>query len=460
MIKVREETLESTLEMAVNSIESSESRLVSFTKKIDEVDALQFFEAGKHLKTNRSFWSSTIDNFTMVGLGSAYLIADEEVNLQTIHKKWNALLHNAIINNNYQTPGTGVTAMGGMAFDPLKARTPLWKKFSKSELRIPEFTLVQDREQAYITYTVMVNKVDNPSEIARYILEKEEILLSHADTTLHDIQVKAREEIQPHQWKNTVGKATQYISSGKADKIVLARELRLKLTEEANVTAVLASLMESQPTSYVFAYEQAGDCFIGATPERLVKVEESQLLSTCLAGTAPRGLNQTEDEKFGYQLLHDKKNLEEHNYVVQMIKGSIQSLCSSIQIPETPVLYKLRNLQHLYTPVHGILKDDYSIFNVIEKLHPTPALGGEPREKAVSFIRENELLDRGWYGAPIGWLDSNQNGEFAVAIRSGLLQGNEASLFAGCGVVKDSDPEEEYEETSLKFLPMLTVLGG
>jgi menaquinone-specific isochorismate synthase len=102
----------------------------------------------------------------------------------------------------------------------------------------------------------------------------------------------------------------------------------------------------------------------------------------------------------------------------------------------------------------------YSIFDVVQALHPTPALGGTPTVESLAFIREHELLDRGWYGAPIGWVDSNNNGEFAVAIRSGLIQGNEASLFAGCGVVADSDPELEYEETKIKLLPMRNVLGG
>src|SRR5699024_6829835 len=108
---------------------------------------------------------------------------------------------------------------------------------------------------------------------------------------------------------------------------------------------------------------------------------------------------------------HDEKNLEEHGYVVQMIQNSISSCCKDIQIPENPVIYPLRNLQHLYTPVKATLRNGFTVFDIIQKLHPTPALGGLPREKALHFIREEEALDRGWYGAPIGWLDSNQNSE-------------------------------------------------
>jgi len=141
-----------------------------------------------------------------------------------------------------------------------------------------------------------------------------------------------------------------------------------------------------------------------------------------------------------------------------MIRNSIENYCSDVQIPKEPIIYPLKNLQHLYTPVTATLKNGQSIFDIIKQLHPTPALGGVPREKSLAFIRDHELLDRGWYGSPVGWLDSNQNAEFAVAIRSGLIQGDEASLFAGCGIMKDSDPEAEYEETNIKFLPMLSVL--
>jgi menaquinone-specific isochorismate synthase len=119
----------------------------------------------------------------------------------------------------------------------------------------------------------------------------------------------------------------------------------------------------------------------------------------------------------------------------------------------------MRDIQHLYTPVIGESRHAVSLFSLVERLHPTPALGGTPRDKALEMIREIEPLDRGWYAAPIGWIDALENGEFAVAIRSGLLQGREASIFAGCGVVGDSEPLSEYEETKVKLKPMLSALG-
>jgi menaquinone-specific isochorismate synthase len=129
-------------------------------------------------------------------------------------------------------------------------------------------------------------------------------------------------------------------------------------------------------------------------------------------------------------------------------------------VPAEPTLMKNRHIQHLYTPVRGISKEGVTIFEFVENLHPTPAMGGLPKEKAVVRIREMEDLERGFYAGPLGWVDTYGNGEFAVGIRSALIQNNEASLFAGCGVVEDSTPESEFRETGIKFNPMLSALGG
>jgi menaquinone-specific isochorismate synthase len=117
-------------------------------------------------------------------------------------------------------------------------------------------------------------------------------------------------------------------------------------------------------------------------------------------------------------------------------------------------------LLHLYTPVRGFAKEGHSILSMVERLHPTPALGGFPKEKAIEKIRELEPMQRGWYAAPIGWLDHEDNGEFVVAIRSGLVEGHKAALFAGCGIVEESNPKTEYLETKIKLKPMLSALGG
>ncbi|PAV27733.1 isochorismate synthase [Virgibacillus profundi] len=461
MIEIKEKQLEHLLDSAIKEIQyHDELQLVSITKEISYANPFHFFDKAKAIGKDRTFWTSTGDQFYLVGAGNAYEIIAEDSRFEGTEEGWNNLINEAIIHNKYKYPGTGIVALGGMSFDPRKAPSDLWNKFKPSQFTIPEYMLTIRKNNFYFTANVFVKKDDHSVQLANDIKRHENELISQMETSLTAINIKDKKEIEPDKWKETVRYATEEISDHKAEKIVLAREIRLKFDKQADIGTILNKLIDTQSNSYIFAFEKGEDCFVGATPERLVRVENKRLLSTCLAGTAPRGKTKEEDERISHDLLNDEKNRQEHDFVVKMINHSIKNHCTNIKIPDEPVIYPLKNLQHLYTPVTAKLKDRYSIFDIIKQLHPTPALGGTPRTESLAFIREHELLDRGWYGAPVGWLDSNQNGEFAVAIRSGLIQGDEASLFAGCGVVKDSDPEAEYEETNIKFLPMLSVLGG
>jgi menaquinone-specific isochorismate synthase len=250
------------------------------------------------------------------------------------------------------------------------------------------------------------------------------------------------------------------LKTGSLKKVVLARELRLLFDHHVKADIILENLYNQQRDSFIFVFESNGDCFIGATPERLVKKQGKNVFSTCLAGSIGRGKNEEEDNILGQTLLNDQKNMNEHGFVVEMIKKALGEFCDEIILPDKPQLMKIRDIQHLYTPVIGRCQKDASLLLLVERLHPTPALGGLPKQEAVEKIRQVEELDRGFYAAPLGWVDYRGNGEFSVSIRSGLIQGKEASLFAGCGVVANSDSESEYLETSLKFTPMLRALGG
>lgn len=461
MIEIKEQ-VETLLEEAIQRLRTSgnDMQLVSFTKQITKADPLHFFEAAKYMDKDRTFWTSTTDDFYLVGVGNACEIIATDSRYKETEDKWKKILEEAIIHNPYEVAGTGIVTMGGMAFDPKKKQTELWHKFKPSHFTLPEMMLTKSDNGFYFTINIQVKKDDHPVQLATHLNCLEKQLFNHQTIGSNHLFIKEKENIEADQWKKSILHATEEIRQSNIEKIVLAREVRLIFNKEADITVTLQGLIQTQPNSYIFAFEKGEDCFVGATPERLVKLEKQQLLSTCLAGTAARGKTMEEDQKISNGLLHDKKNRQEHDFVVQMIKEGIKDYCTNLNIPNEPVIYPLKNLQHLYTPVTATLKNGYSIFDIIKQLHPTPALGGTPKLDSLSYIRDHELLDRGWYGAPIGWMDSNQNGEFAVAIRSGLIQGDEASLFAGCGVVKDSDPEAEYEETNIKLLPMLSVLGG
>lgn len=459
MIEFKEKLAKDFINKAVEKAAlTKEDQLISFTERIEKHNLIHIFEQAKTLEKNRVFWSNQMDDFYLVGIGETVEIKTDESRYQTTKELWTKYLKDALIHNPYKLPGTGLVALGGLSFDPKKEQTKLWENYHASQFVIPEFIFTRIKDDTYLTVTHNIKETDDYSELINSINKTVEQLLTPIAKLPRLASILSREEVEPKQWIDSVDKAIKELNKGRADKIVLARELKLKLNKKAELATILSRLIETQTNSYVFAFEKKDDCFIGASPERLVKLSGSNLLSTCLAGTAPRGETEEIDAKIKTDLFNDAKNRDEHDHVVQFIHDNIKEYCSEINIPSEPVIYPLKNLHHLYTPVTAKLKEGVHVFDVIEKLHPTPALGGAPQEDSLHFIRDNEVLDRGWYGAPIGWLDSNQNSEFAVAIRSGLIRDKEASLFAGCGVMKDSDSALEYEETNIKFLPMLSVL--
>lgn len=438
-------------------------RLSSYTRKLakeEMIDPVHFFNRAKVKANNRTFWGEPQNNFFIVGVGVAYNISAENNRYEETEKKWSRLKHSALINNEFHQAGTGLVAVGGMSFDPKRTKDQRWQHYPNSQLIVPEVMLTVDQDEQFLTTNVFLND----KHLEQSFKEVHEQLLNflHQPYIKQDLQLQVlnKAEQAVAQWKKSVQLAIDKINRKQAEKIVLARELRVSLNSAPTIGTILQGLLQTQPTSYIFAIERKDYCFIGATPERLVRVEGKDLLSTCLAGTAPRGKTKADDEQKRVGLFNDPKNRLEHDHVVQMINEAITPYCEHIHIPKTPTVKTLKNLHHLYTPVTATLKEQASIFNIVEALHPTPALGGVPRSKALAFIREHESFDRGWFGAPVGWLDGQNNGEFAVAIRSGLIQRDTVSLFAGCGVMGDSNIEEEYEETGVKFLPMLNVLEG
>ena len=184
------------------------------------------------------------------------------------------------------------------------------------------------------------------------------------------------------------------------------------------------------------------------------------LRTAALAGSAPRGATPEEDARLGQGLLASAKDRGEHAIVVRALTDGLEGICDELTMPAEPALLSVANIHHLHTPVSGRLGPGKTLLDAVERLHPTPAVGGWPRAAALRFIREQEGLDRGWYAAPLGWLDRHGAGEFAVGLRSALLEGSTAALFAGCGIVGDSDPAEEYAESRLKLRPMLAALTG
>ena len=260
-------------------------------------------------------------------------------------------------------------------------------------------------------------------------------------------------------YRNAVTQALGRIGDGEFQKIVLARALDVTAGTALHPLRMLNGLRERFPDCYAFSMANGrGQSFIGASPERLVRVSKGLLETEALAGTIRRGAGASEDAALAAELLHSEKNLREHKLVVDAICGWLTALGLNPAPASKPALRRFANLQHLSTPIQADLKGGVRLLDAVATLYPTPAVGGTPREAAVPCIRELEGFPRGLYAGAIGWLNARDGGEFFVGLRSALVEGQRARVYAGAGIVAGSAPEKEFAETELKFKAMLDAL--
>mgnify|MGYP001459864131 CR=1 FL=1 len=260
-------------------------------------------------------------------------------------------------------------------------------------------------------------------------------------------------------YQRAVGAALEEIARGAYEKIVLARAQRLTTAEEFHLLGVLNHLRQRYAGCYAFSVANGrGQSFIGATPERLVRVANGRMHTEALAGSAPRGKSASEDAALARGLMQSEKDLREHRLVIGSIERRVADLGIKLEHAATPRLLPLANVQHLHTPISATLPDGVHILDLVARLHPTPAVGGTPREAAVSAIPRLEAFSRGLYAGTCGWVDHRGGGEFFVGLRSALIDGNTAIAYAGAGIVAGSDPKNEFAETELKFKALIEAL--
>ena len=260
-------------------------------------------------------------------------------------------------------------------------------------------------------------------------------------------------------FKTSVKSALKLIESQYFSKIVLSQAINVISQTPFSLIDSLNNLRLTYPGCYVFSTSNGkGQNFIGASPERLISIHNNQLVTDALAGSAPRGKTEVEDANLGKGLLNSEKDLREHQVVIDFIVDRLSKLGINPDFSPVPRLLQLSNIQHLWTPIRARIPRDIHLLKILAQLHPTPAVAGVPRDIALQQIRGCESCDRSLYAAPIGWIDRTGNGEFAVGIRSALIDGDRATLYAGAGIVAGSEPEKELAEIQLKLQALLNAL--
>ncbi|MFM6971809.1 MAG: isochorismate synthase MenF [Rhodoluna sp.] len=377
----------------------------------------------------------------IVGWGEAARIESRAPSnrIQELSNRWKQLISQAEIQDSLQLPGTGLVAFGTFAFSDSS-------KFASS-LIVPEIILGSRDGRVWLT-TISESRTAEILDVENFWDNPVEY------QTEAGVQFN-NGKVSPAQFKTLVAKAIEEIAAAKFEKIVLARDIEAEVDEVFDLRNALKSLAKNYPTCWVYSV----DGMFGASPELLVRVSHSQVSARVLAGTAGRGTDPGVDHAISTALAESAKNSAEHAFAVDSLVKSLEPFCTHVDADPKPFSLALPNLWHLASDVYGVLREDSSVIDLAASLHPTAAVAGTPTEVAKVEIEKLEQTDRGRYAGPVGWLGSDGDGEWAIALRGAQIDGTSIRAFAGCGIVAGSEPEAELAETELKFRPIREALA-
>ena len=356
--------------------------------------------------------------------------------------------------------GPAPRLLGGFAFAPRgSAPNGAWNAFGDAWFALPRWTYERRGTAAWLVLAVA------PAEArdrARLHAEHAAAVAALAEPlAVPRARAEATMDLPRERWTAAIEDIREKIAAGHCRKVVAARVRKVELASPVDVAAVLAELGRRHPECTRFGVRRGSAAFVGASPERLIRRRGDEVDSEALAGSIARPARAaaTDDQALAIALLDSAKDRGEHDLVVKAIEQGLGPWCRELSMPDTPAVRTLRHVIHLHTPVHGELFAPRHVLALAAALHPTPAVGGTPTAAALSWIATHEPASRGWYAAPVGWFDAAGDGEMAVAIRSGLIDGATATLHAGAGIVRDSDAAAEWAETEVKLRALSGALG-
>jgi salicylate biosynthesis isochorismate synthase/menaquinone-specific isochorismate synthase len=376
---------------------------------------------------------------------------------------WRELTAGAVADAPDGPPGAGLVALGGFAFAPDGGHAPHWAGFDAADLIVPEVALARRGDDVRLTLAALVAPDDVAEELADRLVARAAALRLDPLPLLDPAPVgrfRVDSVAPPEHYEGAVARAVERIRAGAFEKIVLAREVTVHAPTAHDAAAVFGVLRSGFQSCYVFCAGRGDAAFVAASPELLIRRDGHRAQTVALAGSTRRSADPAVDDHLGEQLLRSDKDREEQAIVVRRIARALRPHAVWVAAPDEPTLIKVANIQHLATPIRAQLAQPLSAIELAGLLHPTPAVGGEPHAAAAPQIPVLEGLDRGWYAGAVGWTDANDDGEFCVALRCALLRGHEARLYAGVGVVRDSDPAAELNETEIKLGALLPILAG
>jgi len=345
---------------------------------------------------------------------------------------------------------------GGFAFSARAQIAPAWAQFGSARFVLPRVTYAIEAGRAVLTLAVERSELDRGAASEHVqLLERvyEAVLENPSLEPACDPGALSRQESSAAEFHQRVDDILAAIAGGSLQKVVAAREVLLTCASALDAVATVSALAEQAPECQRFLFRWGDASFLGATPERLLRKRGHSLETEALAGSIDARAESPER-----QLEASIKELEEHEPVVAAIQRVLEPVCEEVRLPSRPSVKRLKHLLHLRTPISATLRSETHVLELVERLHPTPAVGGVPTAAALEWISKHEPFDRGWYAGAVGWFDAFGDGDFNVALRSGLMSGRQAHLYAGGGIVRGSVAAAEYEETMPKLAAMLSSL--
>ena len=421
-------------------------RVARIEVAVRRVDPLGWITSVEH--DQKIFWSDRPRRFVSAGVGEADVIAlGDSVEFDHLFEKINSVLG---------TTTDPVRYFGGCNFDLSRPANGRWSIFGACRFVLPRFEL---------------RRYDDRTTLACHLLPQKDA--EHRDEILAELESVAASESKPlrlpalsnrtdlpdrENWETMIEQALTGIDNSKLEKVVLARRTSLTFDQPLEPVSVLARLVAEAGDCFHYCLQPAkGIAMVGASPERLYFRYRRDIESDALAGTRARGVSSEEDNLLAEKLLGNEKELREHRYVLDELTRGLKPLCDSLQVDNQISIVKLAKVQHLSARLKGTLAASVTDADVLKSIHPTPAVGGYPRDLAMDRIRELEPFDRGWYAGPVGWIGSDA-AEFAVAIRCGLISDDKIDLYSGAGVIAGSVPKNEWKEIETKIANFVKAL--
>lgn len=406
--------------------------LVAWTVEVDDPgDLLSWLPAGRSFAFLRG-------GDGIVGWGeAARLVTTTALNAGAITREVEDLLASMTVRDDVGVPASGAVAVVSLAFDPASSGTVVV---------VPKVLLGRRDGRSWLTLVTPPGAVQVPQ------------LRRRPTAAAAPLRARVQAEVpSEQQWAESVAAAVTSLRAGRLDKVVLARALDVCADDTLDARVIAARLSARFPSCFTYLC----DGLVGASPELLVRRIGRHVESLVLAGTVRRGGTPAEDEELERTLAGSAKDAFEHRVAVESVRSVLTAVTSELDEDATPHLLRLANVTHLATALTGWLPSPApSAIDLATRLHPTAAVGGAPREDALALIRSLEAAPRGRYAAPVGWMDARGDGEFALALRCAQLDGAHARLWAGAGIVADSEPAAETAETTAKLDAVLTAILG